>query len=567
MICLGFMHSAVEDLKIFRSALIRMAQVKAKKELVIEVQPILVKDIRVPSQTSPVVSGDKFQSLNNPDGERHYVTTAIHYTNGWPHIGHAYENAITDVQARYHRLAGRDVMFMTGTDEHGMKIAQSAVAAGMEPIDLCTKYTNGFKALNERLAISNDSYIRTTDDFHKKTAQKLWEKCAADIYLSQYEGYYLVREERYVTEREAKEWGYKDPVSGADLKKSKEESYFFRMSKYQQAVIDHIKANPDFIVPEQYRTEILGRLEAEPLEDLCVSRTSFAWGIPVPNHPEHVMYVWYDALTNYISGVHLLDEGNEDIKKFWPAYAHVIGKDIVWFHAVIWPCMLMSANIPLPGRIAVHGFILDADGKKMSKSLGNVVDPHDLLDKYPADSVRWYMCSSVYGLDFKFSLEQLEDYHRADLGNNLGNLVSRAVALSGGSVPDVPSYESFEKPFDLTATLAALDTMFLSHQIGDAANLIRQRTTDTNKWLADSAPWAIKEDAVKKATLIRIALEAVYVLAHMWAPFIPFAAGVIFDKVGQDPVHVTKLKAGFNNLENGAPVSTNKSILFDPLRK
>jgi methionyl-tRNA synthetase len=252
------------------------------------------------------------------------------------------------------------------------------------------------------------------------------------------------------------------------------------------------------------------------------------------------MYVWYDALTNYISGVHLLDEGNENTKKFWPAYAHVIGKDIVWFHSVIWPAMLMSAGIPLPNRIAVHGFILDAEGKKMSKSLGNVVDPHDLLDKYPADSVRWYMCSSVYGLDFKFSLEQLEDYHRADLGNNLGNLVSRAVALSAGAVPDVPAYESYEKPFDITATVEALDKMFLSHQIGEAANLIRQRTTDTNKWLADSAPWAVKDDPVKKATLIRIALEAVYVLAHMWAPFIPIAAAVIFDKVGQDPMHLTQ---------------------------
>ena len=458
-------------------------------------------------------------------------------------------------------------MFLTGTDEHGMKIAASAEAAGMAPLDLCTQYTNGFKALNERLNISNDAYIRTTDEHHMKTAQALWEKCADDIYLSEYEGYYLVREERYVTEREAKEWGFKDPANGVELQKSKEESYFFRQSKFQTRLIEHIKANPGFIVPEQYRTEILSRLEAEPLEDLCVSRTSFSWGIPVPNAPKHVMYVWFDALTNYISGVNLLGPDAAAKAHYWPAFAHIIGKDIVWFHTVIWPCMLMSAGIPLPTRVAVHGFILDAEGRKMSKSLGNVVDPHDLLDRYCTDTVRWYMCSSQYGLDFKFSQEQLEDYHRADLGNNLGNLVSRAVALSAGIVADVPDYAAIEKPFDITETIARLEELFTSHQIGEAAQLIRQRTSDTNKWLADSAPWSIKDDAEKKATLIRIALEAVYVLAHFWAPFVPAAAAVIFDKIGQAPNRLTDLKPEFTNLVSGAPVSVAKSILFDPLRK
>jgi methionyl-tRNA synthetase len=421
--------------------------------------------------------------------------------------------------------------------------------------------------LNQRLNISNDAYIRTTDEHHMRTAQKLWDKCSADIYLSEYEGYYLVREERYVTEREAKEWGYKDPVSGVELQKSKEESYFFKMSRYQDAILNHIKSNAGFIVPEQYRTEIISRLEADPLEDLCVSRTSFDWGIPVLNSSKHVMYVWFDALTNYISGLSLLDDDAKPLHTYWTNAIHVIGKDILWFHAVIWPCMLMSAGIPLPQRIAVHGFILDSEGKKMSKSLGNVIDPHDLLDKYPADTVRWYMCSSVYGLDFKFSTDQLEDYHRADLSNNLGNLVSRAVALSAGVVPDVPCYADLEKPFDILATVEQLEGLFKAHLIGDAAALIRQRTSDTNKWLADSAPWAVKDDAVNKATLIRIALEAVYVLAHFWAPFIPVAATVIFDKVGQGPRIVSSLKPGFNNLVANNPVSTTKSILFDPLRK
>ena len=545
-----------------------MAAIPAKKkELVIECIPVPVLDRRVPVNSAPVVAENCFSHLNDSSGEPLYLTTAIHYTNGWPHIGHAYENSITDVQARYHRLAGRNVRFLTGTDEHGMKIAGSATAAGMEPLELCTKYTNGFKALNERLDISNDAYIRTTDPDHMRTAQKLWERCAEDIYLSEYEGYYLVREERYVTEREAKEWGFKDPANGAELQKSKEESYFFRMSKYQSRLVEHIKSNPGFIVPDQYRSEILARLEQDPLEDLCISRTSFTWGIPVPGNKDHVMYVWFDALTNYISGVDLLsEETGKSLHKLWPCFSHVIGKDIVWFHAVIWPCMLMSANIDLPNRIAVHGFILDSEGRKMSKSLGNVVDPHDLLDKYCSDTVRWYMCSSIYGLDFKFSQEQLEDYHRADLGNNLGNLVSRAVALAGGSVP--PSIcGSFEKPFDVKDTISKMDRFFMSHQIGEAAQLIRQRTSDTNKWLADSAPWAVKDDAEKKLTIIRIALEAVYLLAHLWAPFVPKAASVIFEKIGQPPKRLADLNIDFNNLVTDAPVSTTKSILFDPLRK
>lgn len=540
-----------------------------KKELLIECVPVPVADRRIPNNSSPSIAMDCFSHLKNPAGEPCYLTTAIHYTNGWPHIGHAYENSITDVQARFHRLAGRNVRFLTGTDEHGMKIAGSAASAGMEPIDLCTKYTNGFKALNERLHISNDAYIRTTDAEHKLTAQALWKKCAEDIYLSEYEGFYLVREERYVTPREAEEWNFKDPANGAALQKSKEESYFFRMSRFQSRLIEHIKGNPGFIVPDQYRTEILSRLEQDPLEDLCISRTSFSWGIPVPDNKDHVMYVWFDALTNYISGVDLLlsKDNCTDLHAMWPCFSHVIGKDIVWFHAVIWPCMLMSAGIVLPKRVAVHGFILDAEGRKMSKSLGNVVDPHDLLDRYCSDTVRWYMCSSIYGQDFKFSLEQLEDYHRADLGNNLGNLVSRAVALAAGAVPDVSDYSSIEKPFDIAETVAKLDACFLSHQIGEAAQLVRQRTSDTNKWLADAAPWAVKEDAVKRATLIRIALEAVYVLAHVWAPFIPKAASVIFEKIGQSPKRLVDLKSDFCNLVSNSPVSTTKSILFDPLRK
>jgi len=325
-----------------------------------------------------------------------YITTAINYTNGPAHMGHAYEAATTDVIARYQRLFGdKAVYFVTGADEHGQKIANTAADAGKEPVDICNQYVTGFQVLNQRILITNDDYVRTTSERHKRTARELWKRCHAngDIYLDTYSGWYNIREETFVTDSEAALSDYKDPTSGAPLKKVEEESYFFKMSAYKDKLIKHIEDNPKFIQPEHHRNLILSRLRSDELRDLSISRTTFSWGIRVPEgfNQSHVMYVWVDALSNYLTGVNGLGipKDGDKLTKFWPANVHIIGKDILWFHTVIWPCLLMSAKVPLPKAVFAHGFVNDKEGKKMSKSLGNVVDPHDMLDKFDVDTFRW----------------------------------------------------------------------------------------------------------------------------------------------------------------------------------
>jgi len=356
-------------------------------------------------------------------GEKFFLTTAINYTNGDPHVGHAYEGITADVIARYHRRFGRDVFAMTGTDEHGQKIAEKAEKEGVTPLENCTKYANKFKKLNSELHTSFDYFIRTTDAEHKKSAQALWTKCssAGDIYLGKYVGWYDVKEETFVTDAEAEAAGFKGP-NGNPLEKKNEPSYFFKMSAYHDKLVAHIESNPAFIQPHERRAEIMDRLQNSRLRDLSISRSTFTWGVPVPGDKDHVMYVWFDALSNYATGVHAVLGGSR--AKFWPPQVHIIGKDIIWFHCVIWPCMLMSAGMPLPKAVLAHGFVMDKFGKKMSKSDGNVVDPFDVLSKpvhkeprkgqpegsggtvagYPADLVRLFcMRRAALGADLRFS--------------------------------------------------------------------------------------------------------------------------------------------------------------------
>ncbi len=325
-------------------------------------------------------------NLDDHTSETFYLTTAIAYTNGFPHIGHAYEFISADVLSRYHRVLGYDTYFLTGTDEHGQKVAASAEKAGLTPLEHCNKFVDSFKELDEKLCISYSKFIRTTDPYHESTSQKLWKKCAdaGDIYLDSYEGWYNEREELFVTAVEAEETKFLDPVTGLPLKRVSEESYFFRMSSYCERLVAHIEENPSFIEPESHRNVILGRLRREGLKDLSISRTSFSWGIPVPEgfDQRHVMYVWFDALTNYMSGVEAL-QPDSLLARFWPASKHIIGKDIVWFHCVIWPCMLLSAGLPLPGGVFSHGFVNDEFGRKQSKSLNNTVDPFEVSRALP----------------------------------------------------------------------------------------------------------------------------------------------------------------------------------------
>ncbi|CAJ1347866.1 unnamed protein product [Effrenium voratum] len=502
---------------------------------------------------------------------RYYITTAINYCNGWPHIGHAYEALTSDVFARYHRLLGQDVFFMTGADEHGQKIAQVAEAEGIKPIDMCDRYCIGFRALNQRLNVSNDFYVRTTADRHKAVAREMWERCKknGDIYMDRYEGWYMVREERFITDQEAQEWNYKDPSSGVPLKKMSEPSFFFRLSKYVQKVIQHIENNGEFVQPAQYRTEVLERLKSIEMRDLSISRGTFDWGVECPEDPvdgkKHVMYVWFDALVNYLSGVE--GTASKPLSRFWPANMHIVGKDIIWFHAVIWPAMLMSAGLALPKSVVVHGFIAGADGRKMSKSFGNVVDPHDMLDKFPCDTLRWYLCrEAAFGDDVRFSEDSLRLMHNSELCDNLGNLVNRAVSLCGGSVPKCANHDLISQPFNLGDLKTAVKDAFMSYRLSEAADLTVRACAATNKWIADLEPWKMKDEAKQelRATCMRKLLEAVYVLAHFFAPFIPVAAEAIFAKLGHEPRPISDLKDSFQNLTEGKEVKVT-SLLFSQL--
>jgi len=532
-------------------------------------------DRHVPKKdASTVPYGALCRNLPGADGTKpYYITTAIAYTNGYPHMGHAYEFLTADVLARYHRAMGCDTFFLTGSDEHGQKVAAAAEATGNTPLAHCDIYVNAFKALNQRLAVSCDDYQRTTDPAHEETARQLWLKCAAsgDIYLDTYEGWYNEREEVFVPEAEAKEANFLDPGSGLPLKRVSEESYFFRMSKYVDRLLAHIEACPSFIEPEQYRNNILVRLRKEGLKDLSISRTTFSWGISMPEgfDPRHVMYVWFDALTNYLTGVRGLDPADER-SRYWPATTHIIGKDIIWFHCVIWPCMLMSANLPLPAGVFSHGFVNAADGRKMSKSYNNAVDPHEILDKYPLDSIRYYMCAAVtYGADLSFSESGLVTMHNSELADILGNLVHRVLNLCqkycDGRIPDTQHDPAFALPFDLNAFLRDCHADASACSINLALFKAMEAARATNRYLTEAEPWKMKgADEQRRPAVVRTTLEALYAFMHMLAPVIPIAADAVFKHLGTAPVPTSTLKTDFYNLVPGTPVTIG-DVLFQKI--
>ncbi|MFT4326130.1 MAG: class I tRNA ligase family protein, partial [Candidatus Woesearchaeota archaeon] len=354
-----------------------------------------------------------------------YATTAIDYPNGKPHIGHAFEKIITDILTRWHRLKGEETFFSTGTDEHGQKLEKYAKEAKKDPKTYVDGMIAHFIELCNLLHISHDTFIRTTDAHHEILAKELFDKALQkeDIYLGKYSGNYCIYDETFFTEKDLVD-GDKCPICGRPTQITNEDAYFFKLGNYQQKIIDHIEEH-GFIYPETRRNEILSRLKKEPLRDLCVSRTSFSWGIPLKNDPKHVIYVWFDALINYLSAIHYPDGEKSSL---WPANVHVIGKDIIWFHTVIWPAMLMSLDIPLPKAVYAHGFILAKSGVKMGKSLGNAMDPFVLTQKYGSDPLRYYLAKIIPSADDGyFSEEELVTKCNQELGNDLGNLVMRCI--------------------------------------------------------------------------------------------------------------------------------------------
>ena len=473
-----------------------------------------------------------------------YITTAISYVNGVPHIGHAYEAILTDVMARFKRLDGYDVYFLTGTDEHGEKVAQTAADNGMEVIDFANKNANEFRVMCDKLNISNDDFIRTTEPRHYDAAQSIWQKLEArgDIYLGQYSGWYSVREEAYFTEDELKEGdnGEKFSPNGTEVKWVEEDSYFFKLSAYTDRLLKFYEENPDFIQPESRYNEIVTFVK-QGLKDLSVSRLKerLHWGVPVPDDDAHVMYVWLDALTNYITGVGYPDESSELYNQFWPADYHVIGKDITRFHTIYWPAFLMSAEIPLPKAVFAHGF-LNVAGQKMSKSLGNVVAPDELLETLGLDATRYILMREMpHGQDGNFTYGHAVQRINADLANGIGNLAQRTLSMifknCDGKVPKPNELTDEDKALLAQAYSAIVPVVrasaddFAFHEV---LKHIAALVSSCDSYADTQAPWVLKkENPERMETVLYVLAEMVRMLAILYQPFTPDACSKLLDQM------------------------------------
>jgi methionyl-tRNA synthetase len=469
--------------------------------------------------------------------EPFYITTAISYPNGDPHVGHAYEMIATDAIARWARLEGRPTWFLTGTDEHGIKMAQTAAAQGITAQELADRNSARFRELAARLNLSNDDFIRTTEARHRDSSQEIWRRMLknGDIYEGAYEGWYSVRDEAYFDESELTdgEGGKKLAPTGAEVSWVREPSYFFRLSAYTEKLLAHFEAHPEFIAPDERRNEIISFVKGG-LRDLSISRTTFDWGIPVPDAPGHVMYVWIDALTNYITGVGFPDDQSAQFKTFWPANVHVIGKDIIRFHTVYWPAFLMSAGIAPPRRVFAHGFIT-SDGKKMSKSLGNVVDPNALLEEFGTDPVRYFFLREVsFGQDGDYSREKFVNRNNADLANNFGNLAQRSLAMIqknfGGALPaSAPEAVDTAIIDEAKAAIGRMQAAMAGQLVHEAAAELVALLSAANLYFAEQAPWGLKDNLPRMGTILATTADVVRRAAIVAQPMVPEAAAKFLD--------------------------------------
>ncbi|WAC92661.1 methionine--tRNA ligase [Mycobacterium sp. Aquia_213] len=478
----------------------------------------------------------------------YYVTTAIAYPNGAPHVGHAYEYIATDAIARFKRLDGFDVRFLTGTDEHGQKVAETAAAAGVPTAELARRNSDVFQRMQEALNISFSRFIRTTDADHHEASKEIWRRmeAAGDIYLATYSGWYSVRDERYFSDSEtevvdgtriATETGA--PVTWSE----KEQTFFFRLSAYADKLLAHYEANPDFIGPEVRRNEVVSFVSGG-LTDFSISRTTFDWGVQVPEHPDHVMYVWVDALTNYLTGAGFPDTDSELFRRYWPADLHMIGKDIIRFHAVYWPAFLMSAGIELPRRVFAHGFLHNR-GEKMSKSVGNTIDPVALVDAFGVDQLRYFLLREVpFGQDGSYSEEAIINRINTDLANELGNLAQRSLSMIaknlGGVMPEPGEFTAADAELLKTADalLERVRASFDEQAMHLALEAIWLMLGEANKYFSAQQPWVLRKseseaDQVRFRTVLYTTCEAVRIAALLVAPVMPESAGKLLDLLGQ----------------------------------
>ncbi|MEO3999309.1 methionine--tRNA ligase [Mesorhizobium sp. CAU 1732] len=475
--------------------------------------------------------------------ERFYITTAISYPNGKPHIGHAYELLATDALARFQRLDGKQVYFLTGTDEHGIKMLQTARKEGIAPRELADRNAAEFQRMADALNASNDDFIRTTEARHHAASQAIWTAMAAndDIYKGGYSGWYSVRDEAYFDEDETelRDDGVRYGPQGAPVEWVEEESYFFRLSAYQDRLLKLYEEQPDFVGPNERRNEIVNFVKSG-LKDLSISRTTFDWGVPVPGDEKHVMYVWVDALTNYMTGVGYPDENNA-LWDFWPADLHVIGKDITRFHSIYWPAFLMSAGIPLPKRVFAHGFLFNR-GEKMSKSVGNVVDPFTMIEHYGLDQMRYFFLREVpFGQDGNYSHEAIVNRTNADLANDLGNLAQRSLSMIAknceGKVP--ARGELVEADIAIlgmaTDALAASRKAMGSQAIHQALAAVFAVVAEANRYFAGQEPWALKKtDPARMETVLWTTAETIRRIAILCQPYIPQSSAKLLDLLAVD---------------------------------
>ncbi len=490
-----------------------------------------IRGTRTINETDPTTMADR---------REFYITTPIFYPNGAPHIGHAYTALATDVIARFARLDGRDVRFLTGTDEHGLKMKQSAEEAGITPIELADKNSAVFRGMEDELNCSYDDFIRTTEPRHHAACQEIWRRleAAGDIYKSTYAGWYSVRQEAYFDEKETTvgEDGVRREPLGSPVEWTEEESYFFRLSAFEERLLAHYEANPEFILPPERRNEVTSFVKGG-LQDLSISRSSLDWGVEVPNGSGHVMYVWIDALTNYITGAGFPDADHEDWH-YWPADVHIIGKDILRFHAVYWPAFLMSAGVEPPKRVFAHGFFFNR-GEKMSKSVGNVIDPFDLIKAYGVDQTRYFFMREVaFGQDGSYSHDAIVNRINADLANDIGNLAQRSLSMiaknCSGAVPE-PGAFTAEDDAILAAADGAVDSArqaMESQAIKHYLDAVWSVVGDANRYFAGEEPWTKrKTDPERMATILYVTAEVVRQVAILAQPVVPEGAGHLLDQL------------------------------------